>query len=165
MCVSGWYVCECCWLAHHERALWLLGTLKNNYSSLILQCGSCKGGLSFFVKLVKQSLGSWSVLFSCFYMLSIWGIVSWALVYAIYLDSGIYVTKCNMGLGFLWKFDVVIGLYGLKKLRGEGCQWAQDREIRMIWPFRNLKPLFVEGGRNLGGHRIWIRWPHVHANG
>jgi hypothetical protein len=24
-----------------------------------------------------------------------------------------------MGLGFLWKLDVVIGLYGLKKLKGE----------------------------------------------
>jgi hypothetical protein len=42
------------------------------------------------------------------------------LVYAIYLGSGIYVTKCNLGLGFLWKLDVVLGLYGLKKLRGEG---------------------------------------------
>jgi hypothetical protein len=25
-----------------------------------------------------------------------------------------------MGFGFLWKLDVVLGLYGLKKLRGEG---------------------------------------------
>jgi hypothetical protein len=37
----------------------------------------------------------------------------------MYLDLGIYVTKCNLGLGFLWKLDVVMGLYGLKKLKGE----------------------------------------------
>jgi hypothetical protein len=36
------------------------------------------------------------------------------------LDSGIYVTKCNLELGFLWKLDVVMGLYGLKKLKGKG---------------------------------------------
>jgi hypothetical protein len=30
------------------------------------------------------------------------------------------MTKCNLGLGFLWKFNVVMGLYGLKNLRGEG---------------------------------------------
>jgi sterol desaturase/sphingolipid hydroxylase (fatty acid hydroxylase superfamily) len=39
------------------------------------------------------------------------------LVYAIYLGLGIYVTKCNLGLGFLWKLDAVLGSYGLKKLR------------------------------------------------
>jgi hypothetical protein len=33
------------------------------------------------------------------------------------LGLGIHVTKCNIGLGFLWKFDVVMGSYGLKKLR------------------------------------------------
>jgi hypothetical protein len=65
-------------------------------------------------------MGCWSVLFSCFYVLSIWGMVSWVLVYAIYLDLGVYVTKCNLGLGFLWKFNVVLGLCGLKKLRGKG---------------------------------------------
>jgi hypothetical protein len=36
------------------------------------------------------------------------------------LDSRVYVTKCNLGLGFLWKFNVVLGLCGLKKLRKEG---------------------------------------------
>ncbi len=34
-----------------------------------------------------------------------------------HLGLGIYVTKCNLGLGFLWKLDVVMGSYGLKKLR------------------------------------------------
>jgi len=42
------------------------------------------------------------------------------LVYAIYLDSRVYVTKFNLGLGFLWKFDVVMDLCGLKKLKKEG---------------------------------------------
>jgi len=36
------------------------------------------------------------------------------------LNSKIYVTKYNLGLGFLWKLDVALGSYGLKKLRGEG---------------------------------------------
>jgi hypothetical protein len=75
-------------------------------------------GLWFFVKLMKQSTGSWSVLFSCFYVLSIWWMVSWTLVCVIYLDLRVYVTKCNLGLGFLWKFNVVMGLCGLKKLGG-----------------------------------------------
>jgi len=43
--------------------------------------------------------------------------VSRALDYAISLGSRIYVKKCNMGLGFLWKLDVVLGSYGLKTLR------------------------------------------------
>jgi hypothetical protein len=42
------------------------------------------------------------------------------LVYAIYLDSRVYATKCNMGFGFFWKFNVVLGLCGLKKSRREG---------------------------------------------
>ncbi len=37
-------------------------------------------------------------------------------------------------------------------------QWVQKREIRTIWPLRNLKPLFDEKGNDLGG-------PQVHANG
>jgi len=120
-------------------------------------------GLLFYVKLVKQSVGSWSVLFSCFYVLSIWGVVSWILVYAIYLDSGVYVTKCNLGLGFLWNFNVFWGLCGLKKLRREGKPMGS--EIREIWPFRNLKLLFVGEGKNLSGHSLWIRWPHAQASG
>jgi hypothetical protein len=36
------------------------------------------------------------------------------------LDSWVCVTKFNLGLGFLWKFDVVMDLCGLKKLRKEG---------------------------------------------
>jgi hypothetical protein len=30
------------------------------------------------------------------------------LIYAIYLESGVYITKCNLGLGFFWKFNVVL---------------------------------------------------------
>ncbi len=33
------------------------------------------------------------------------------LVYAIYLYSGFYVTKCNLGFGFFLKFNVVLGVY------------------------------------------------------
>jgi hypothetical protein len=42
--------------------------------------------------------------------------MSRALVYVIHLGSGIYVTKCKQELGFLWKFDLVLGSYVLKKL-------------------------------------------------
>jgi hypothetical protein len=41
-----------------------------------------------------------------------------------------YVTKCNLGLEFMWKLDVVMGSYGLKKLRGEGrpmCSREKDQ--------------------------------------
>ncbi len=32
----------------------------------------------------------------------------------------VYVTKCNLRLGFMWKFNVVLSLYDLNKLKGEG---------------------------------------------
>ncbi len=32
-------------------------------------------------------------------------------VYAIYLDSGIYITNCNLVLGFFLKFNVALGVY------------------------------------------------------
>ncbi len=47
------------------------------------------------------------------------------------MDSGVYITKCNMGFGFLWKFNVVMGFMwskvieknkkvnGLKRKRSE----------------------------------------------
>jgi hypothetical protein len=41
----------------------------------------------------------------------------------------VYVIKCNMGLGLLWKFNVVLGLCGLKNLRKEGRQvGSRERE-------------------------------------
>jgi hypothetical protein len=49
------------------------------------------------------------------------------------LGLGIYVTKCNLGLGFLWKLDVVLGSYGLKEIEKEKeGHWVQEREIRVI---------------------------------
>ncbi len=66
------------------------------------------------------------------------------MVYAIYLNLGVYVTKCNIRLGFFWKFDVVLGLCGLKKLRRERRPMG-SRE-------RDLKPFLVGDGKNLGGH-------------
>jgi hypothetical protein len=57
------------------------------------------------------------------------------LVYAIYLDLGIYITKCNLGLGFMWKLDVVLDLYGLKKLRGEKRQMgSKERDQNDLTP-------------------------------
>jgi hypothetical protein len=130
MCVSRRSVCERVCGVHVCVKVVDLHVMRKhlNYWELwktvivcwILQGGSRKEGLWFFVKLVKQSLQGWNVLFSCSYVLSIWEMVSWTLLYAIYWDSNVYVTKCNLGFGFLWKFNVVMGWYGLKKLRGEG---------------------------------------------
>jgi hypothetical protein len=40
-----------------------------------------------------------------------------------------------MGLGFLWKFNVVMGLYGLKKLRGEGrLMGSKERDYNDLAP-------------------------------
>ncbi len=55
--------------------------------------------------------------------------MSWVLVYATYLNSGVYVTKCNLGLGFLWKFNVVLGLCGLKKLKREGRSMGSREKL------------------------------------
>ncbi len=53
----GSFVCGCCWLVFHEKIPWLLGTPKNYNSPLKLRGESYKGGLWFFVRLLKQSLG------------------------------------------------------------------------------------------------------------
>ncbi len=43
--------------------------------------------------------------------------MSGTLIYVVCLGLGIYFTKCKQKLGFLWKFDLVLDSYGLKKLR------------------------------------------------
>jgi hypothetical protein len=53
--------------------------------------------LCFFVKLVTQSMKSSSVLFFHIYVLSIWGVMSWVLVYAIYLNSRVYAQPRTWG--------------------------------------------------------------------
>jgi len=49
-----------------------------------------------------------------------------------------------------------------KKKVGE---WAQEREIKTIWPLRNLEPLFDEEGSDLGGYTTKLRWTLAHAKG
>jgi hypothetical protein len=71
--------------------------------------GSYEGGLWFFVRLVRQSLGDLICvvfLFSIFCQIEGWCQEQW-----------IYVTKCKQKLGLLWKFNVVLGLCGMKTLR------------------------------------------------
>jgi len=51
----GWFICGFCWLAFHERAAWFLGIPKNYNNPLKSRGESYKGGLWFFVKLLKQS--------------------------------------------------------------------------------------------------------------
>jgi hypothetical protein len=53
----GWFVSGFCWLAFHEKVPWFLGTPKNCNNPLKLWGQSYKGGLWFFVRLLKQSLG------------------------------------------------------------------------------------------------------------
>jgi hypothetical protein len=85
----------------------------------ILEGGSCKG----VVVICKTCETQWGVevcYFLSFMCCQFWGMVSWVLVYAIYLDSRVYVTRCNLRFGFLWKFNGVLGLCGLKKLKRKG---------------------------------------------
>ncbi len=58
---------------------------------------------------------------------------------------GIYSTVCKLELEFLWKSNVVWDLCGSKDFEKRG-QWAQESEIRAIWPLENLKPLYDEEG-------------------
>jgi hypothetical protein len=51
-----------------------------------------------------------------------------------HLDLGAYVTKCNLGLGFLWKFNVVLGLRGLKRLRREGRTMGSREKLERSVP-------------------------------
>jgi hypothetical protein len=114
VCVSGLF---CVWMLliyiSWKNAL-ITGNFKEQSHSVEFYKVDHAKGLWCFVKLMKHSMGGWSVLCSFFYVLSIWKVVSWILVYVIYLDLGVYVTKCNLGFGFFWKFNVVLGLCGLK---------------------------------------------------
>jgi hypothetical protein len=47
-------------------------------------------------------------------------------------------TKCNMGLGFLWKFNVVLGLCGLKKLRRKGRPLGSRERSKKFDPLETL---------------------------
>jgi hypothetical protein len=71
--------------------------------------------------------------------------VSQVLVYAIYLDF--YVTKCNLGLGFFWKFNVILGLCGLKKLRRERRPVGSKERYQRDLTLKDLKPFFVGEAR------------------
>jgi hypothetical protein len=64
------------------------------------------------------------------------------------------VTKCKQELGFMWKFDVVLGSYGPKNLRMRRKARGLKREIRVISRLKDLKPFFVEKGSNLNGPKI-----------
>jgi hypothetical protein len=107
LCVSCLFMCECWWDAYHKRTI-IIGNSKKSHILQIWQC-NLKRGLWFFVKLVKQSMGSWNVLIFVHCQLVGW-CSKYFSVYAIYLYSGVCITKCNLGLGF-FKFNVVLGVY------------------------------------------------------
>ncbi len=73
--------------------------------------------------------------------------------YVVCLGWKIYVTKCKQELGFLWKFNVILFVWSKDFEKKKESQWAQEREIRAIWPLKNLKPLFDEEGSDLSGYR------------
>jgi hypothetical protein len=89
--------------------------------------------------------------------------VSGTLDYVVCMGWGIYVTKCKQELGFLWKFNVVLGSCGEKTLRRRKASGLK-RDFKMIWPLRNLKPLFDEKGMDLSDYMTKLRWPLVHAS-
>ncbi len=43
-------------------------------------------------------------------------------------------------------------------------QWAQESEIRVIWPLENLKPFYDEEGNFFAGLWIKFRWPLARAS-
>jgi hypothetical protein len=134
----GWFVCGCCWLAFHERVPWLLGTSKNCNNPLKLRGESYKGGLWFFVRLLKQSLKK--VDMCCVHVFMFCQVERFM---SPNVNGNLNTRGSQMWfLGFVWSVDFE------KKKKG---QWAQKKEIRVIWPLRNLKPFFDEEGKVLNG--------------
>jgi hypothetical protein len=81
--------------------------------------------------------------------------VSGILDYVIYLGWGIHITKCKQEFEFPWKSNVVLGSCGLKDFeKKKEDQWTHERDIRAIWPLRNLKLLFDQKGSDLDGCMI-----------
>jgi hypothetical protein len=63
---------------------------------------------------------------------------------------GTYSIVCKLKLEFLWKSNVLQDLSGSEEFEKRG-QWAQESEIRAIWPLGNLKPLYDEEGDFFAG--------------
>ncbi len=133
VCVLGWFVWMLLIYISWKNTLIIGNSEEQSHFVKFYKVDHVKG-LWFFVKLVKQSMGSWIALF-LFFMCSIWKAVSWILVYVIYLNSRVYVTKCNLRLGFFWKFNVVLGLCGLRKLRRKRRPMGSRKKDQ-----RNLTP-------------------------
>jgi hypothetical protein len=108
--------------------------------------------------------GGGYVLSSYFYVLLSGGVVSRTLNYVICEGWGIYVTECKHEFEFMWKSNVVMGLCDLKNLRRREKASGLKREIKMIWPLRNLKPFFDEECNVLCGYWIEFRWSLAHAS-
>jgi hypothetical protein len=109
-----------------------------------------------FCKTCEAVIGELVCVVFLFYVLSSWEMVSGTPYYVICLGWRICVTKCKQELGFLWKSDMVLGSCGLKNLRRRRKANGFKREIKAIWPLRDLKCLFVEKKLNLGGHKFML---------
>jgi len=72
-----------------------------------------------------------------------------------YVTETWVIVKVQCSFGFMWSKEFE------KKKEGH---WVQDKEIRTIWPLRNLKPLFDEESNDLNGYITKLRWPLAHAS-
>jgi hypothetical protein len=150
-------------LLFQESVPWFLGTLKNYSTSLSLQGWPHKGWVCFFVKILEAvNGGSQCVVFLSSVLLSE-AMVSRRLDHVICAGWGICNTVCKLAPKFPWKFNVVLDSCGSENFEKRG-QWAQESEIRVIWPLRNLKAVYDEKGDFFVGFRMELRWPLAQAS-
>jgi hypothetical protein len=67
--------------------------------------------------------------------------------------------KWDNGVKEIWLCD----LYGFDDFEKKG-QWAQESEIKTIWPLENLKPFYDEEGGFFASFWIEFRWPLAWAS-
>ncbi len=134
-----------------------MGTLKNCNSPLSLQGHSHKGWVWFFVMILEAVTGGNQCVIFSSSILSSGAMVSRKPDCVICVGWGIYSTMCKLELEFLWKSNVVLDSCGSEDFEKRG-QWAQENEMRAIWPLGNLKPLFDEKNSFFAGFRTELRW-------
>jgi hypothetical protein len=135
-----------------------LGTPKNCNNPLNLQGRSHKGWVWFFVRILEVVIvGSRCVVFLSS-VLSSGAMVSRKPDGVICVGWEIYNTICKLELEFLQKSNMVLDLCGSEDFEKRG-EWAQECEIRVIWPLGNLKPFYNEKGGFFAGFWTKLRWP------
>ncbi len=144
----GWFVCGCCWLVFHESTL-IVGNSEELQQSIEVTEWIIQRRIVVLCKTFE--VVTWKVDLCCvhvFMFCQVERFMSETLNYVICLDQRIYVigtwvpmeVKCDYG--FVWFED-----FEKKK----ESQWAQEREIRVIWPLRNPQA-------SLSWRRQCIKW-------